>query len=115
VLRHEATHVDVEFRWTDIKPPQAPRIGSPGAVVRGSSRWLNVDWQGSSDDGSGVARYELSIDGATSRTIPADFRLGDHLQVPRPRPGRHGLRMVAIDRAGNRSSVAVRRFTVRAT
>lgn len=113
VLRHEGTHVDLEFRWTDTKPPQPPRIASPGAVVRGSSRWLNVDWQGSSDGGSGVARYELSIDGAAGRTIPADFRLGDHLQVPRPRPGRHGLRMVAIDRAGNRSAVALRRFTVR--
>jgi hypothetical protein len=113
VLRHEGTHVDVDFRWTDTQPPDAPRIGLPGAVVRGSSRWLAVDWQGSRDTGSGVASYELWIDGTARRTVPADFRLGDHVQLPRPRAGRHGLRMVAVDRAGNRSTVSLRRFTVR--
>jgi hypothetical protein len=113
VLRHEGTHVDVDFRWTDTQPPDAPRIGSPGRIVRGPSRFVDVDWQGSRDTGSGVARYEVWIDGAAKRIIPADFRLGDHVALLRPRPGRHGLRMVAIDRAGNRSKVSLRRFTVR--
>jgi hypothetical protein len=113
VLKHEGTHVDIDFRWTDTQPPDPPRIGSPARVVRGSSRWISVDWQGSRDTGSGVARYEVWIDGAAKRVVPADFRIGDHVQLPRPRAGRHGLRMVAVDRAGNRSTVSLRRFTVR--
>jgi hypothetical protein len=113
VLGHEGTHVDVDFRWTDTTSPTAPRVDSPGAIVRGGSRWLQVDWTGSKDAGSGVARYELWIDGGAHRVVPADFRVGDHVQVPRPKPGRHGLRIFAVDRAGNRSVVSLRRFTVR--
>jgi hypothetical protein len=113
LVAHEGTHVDLDFRWTDRKAPEPPRIASPGSVVRGPSRWLDVDWAGSRDTGSGVVRYEVWVDGARHRTVPADFRIGDHVQLPRPRPGRHGVRMVAIDRAGNRSRVALRLFTVR--
>lgn len=112
VLRHEGTHVDVDFRWTDTSPPRPPRIDSPGAVVGGASRQLEIEWRGSTDLGSGVERYELWIDAQPHRFVDADFRLGDHLRVTRPKPGRHGLRMVAIDRAGNRSSVALKRFVV---
>jgi hypothetical protein len=113
VLRHDGTHVDVDFRWTDTTNPAAPHINSPGTIVRGGSRWLQVDWAGSKDAGSGVLRYELWIDGGAHRVVPADFRVGDHVQLPRPKPGRHGLRILAVDRAGNRSAVALHRFTVR--
>ena len=113
VLRHEGTHVVVDFRWTDTQKPAPPRITSPRPVVRATSRWLEVDWEGSRDAGSGVDHYELWIDAGKRRLIDADFRLGDHVQLLRPKLGRHGVRMVAVDRAGNRSSVALRRFTVR--
>ncbi len=113
VLRHEGTHVDVGFRWTDTVKPAPPHLNSPGKIVRTGSRWLQLDWAGSKDAGSGVARYEVWIDSGPHRVVPADFRVGDHVQLPRPKLGRHGVRIVAVDRAGNRSAVALRRFTVR--
>ncbi len=103
VLRPQAGAARIGFRWTDRTPPAVPRIVGIAQTVS-----LGVEWSTPRDTGSGLERYEISLDGrarsAAETSNAATFGL--------PRPGRHTLRLVAIDRAGNRSAPATRSFTV---
>jgi hypothetical protein len=112
VVGRIGTAVQVAFRWTDRRPPARPRFLAPGANLsrRGA---LEVAWAPSTEAGSGVARYEVSLDGRSPVQVTADFRIGERARFARPARGRHVLRLVAVDRAGNQSAVAVRRFVVR--
>jgi Gametolysin peptidase M11 len=110
VLRHEGTRIDVAFRWTDGVAPSRPAILSPRGTLRGGR--ISVDWQGSRDTGSGIARYEVRVDRGPRVLVENDFRIGEHASLPRPAAGTHVVRVVAIDRAGNRSAPGESRFTV---
>jgi hypothetical protein len=103
----------VRFRWTDTKPPPAPRVTvqARGAAV--------VRWRPSTDGGSGVAAYELRVDRGRPRRLAAVRSVGPklgavdlELRVGRLVRGRHRVTAVAIDRAGNRSRPATRVFVV---
>jgi hypothetical protein len=106
VAAHVGTHVDVTFRWTDSTRPRRPANG----VVSRGGRTLRVLWDASNDRGSGVERYQVSLDGSAVASVPDDFRTPLQATVRTTR-GRHAVTVVAVDRAGNRSPAA--RRTVR--
>jgi len=113
VLSHTDTHVDVQFAWTDTTPPKPPGVLEPRGTIRTTgTRRLPVSWNPAAEDGSGVARYEVTLDGAPPRIVDADFRIGDHASLGRLAYGRHGIRVLAIDRAGNRGPATLSRFTI---
>jgi hypothetical protein len=64
----------------------------------------------SHDRGSGVERYQVSLDGRAVASVPNDFRTPMQAAARTSR-GRHVVTVVALDRAGNRSPAA--RRTVR--
>jgi hypothetical protein len=102
----------LRFAWTDKTPPKRPLIVFPGAHVR---RWADtqVTWRDSNERGSGIAEYRLSIDGApavsVTQSIYPELNAARIADLPR---GAHTITIVAIDRAGNRSRPAIRRFVV---
>jgi hypothetical protein len=105
VVAHEGTAMRVRFAWTDAKRPTRPPLYSPSAVVR-----RTVQWGRSQDDGSGVVRYEVRLDGRAVGTTAPDNR---GLMLLKPKRGRHLVSVVAVDRAGNRSAAGSKRFVVR--
>jgi hypothetical protein len=107
VLAYEGTAVRVGFAWTDAKRPTRPPIYSPSAVVR---RGVDVQWGRSRDDGSGLSKYEVRLNGRVAGTTAPDNR---GLTLPKPKRGRHVVSVVAVDRAGNRSPAGSKRFSVR--
>jgi len=90
----------------DSSAPSPFNLISPeeGAIVAPRPQFA---WQASTDSGSGIARYELVVDGETfvsegeSYTLP--FDLSD---------GAHSWFVVAVDQAGNRTQSETRSFTV---
>ena len=109
----ESTRATASFRWTDRTRPSRPRI-------RAVSRTA-VTWGAAAEAGSGVAAYEVSVDRRPARRVTAAVTIGPSLSIPaqlrlryaRLGRGRHRVRVVAVDRAGNRSRVASRAFVVR--
>ncbi len=96
VVAREAEHATLAFRWLDRTRPARPRV----RVRRGV-----VEWDPVADRGSGVARYEVHAGGRV-RSVPATFWIGrTHLDADTraARPAQGSVRVVAIDRAGNRS------------
>jgi hypothetical protein len=72
-----------------------------------------VTWQDSLERGSGIAEYRISIDGAPAVSITQSiYPELNAARIADLRRGAHTLTIVAIDRAGNRSRPAVRRFVV---
>jgi hypothetical protein len=112
VLGRVGTTMQVRFGWTDRTAPGRPRYVTPAPARAPRGRRVEVTWTPGSERGSGVARYELRLDGRPPQQIVSDFRIGERAVVAAS-PGRHTLRLVAVDRAGNRSAAAVRHFTVR--
>jgi hypothetical protein len=108
----EPARATVALRWTDRTRPSPPRIESAGRTL--------VRWRAAAEAGSGVAAYEVSVDGRRPRRVVATRFAGTVLiEAPRqlryarlPR-GRHRVAVAAVDRAGNRSRPAVRTFVVR--
>jgi hypothetical protein len=63
------------------------------------------------EKGSGIVRYDVSVD----RNAPLSFgrdATDAPVQVGRPLPGTHIVKVVVVDRAGNRSAAGVRRVRV---
>ena len=108
VAAHVGTLFDVSFRWTDATRPSRPA----NALVSRSGRTLRVLWDSSNDRGSGVERYQVSLDGSAVASVPNDFRTAMQATVRTSR-GRHAVTVVAVDRAGNRSPAARRTVLVR--
>jgi hypothetical protein len=102
----------LRFAWTDTTAPQRPTIVFPGAHVR---RWADtaVTWRDSNERGSGIAEYRMSIDGAPAVSVTQSiYPELNAAPIADLRRGAHTLTIVAIDRAGNRSRPAIRRFVV---
>ena len=78
------------FRWLDKKRPSMPRVRALDHT------WLS--WLRSSDAGSGVAGYRVTLDG---KLLATTSDLGTAL--PALGKGGHRVSVVALDRAGNRS------------
>ena len=106
VLSASGIRARLRFAWTDATAPRSPRFT---AAVVGSK--LQVTLDGVRESGSGVARYDVSVD----RNAPLSFG-NDNTDAPvrvgRPLPGTHTVKVVVVDRAGNRSAPAVRRVRV---
>jgi hypothetical protein len=109
----------VRFRWLDKTKPTAPVIG----VVSGANTTaspLTIQFKASTDRGSGVDDYMLSIDNRPAQPIvapPLPPTVGPHpAQLPAAdplpllNPGEHSLTLIAVDRAGNRSAAAIVRI-----
>jgi hypothetical protein len=112
VLGKTGSSYRLHFAWTDTTPPKRPTIVFPGAHVR---RWADtaVTWRDSNERGSGIAEYRMSIDGAPSVSITQSiYPELNAARIADLRRGTHTLSIVAIDRAGNHSRPAVRRFVV---
>jgi len=96
----------LRFRWTDATAPRAPRFTA--AVVGGR---LEVTLDSVRENGSGVAHYDVSLDRNAPRSFVKDATDAP-VQVGRPLPGTHTVKVVVVDRAGNRSAAGVRRVRV---
>lgn len=103
VAAHTANTVDVRFRWIDRTKPSRPTFVEPQGTVR-TGHALRVSWKRAHDAGSGVLRYLLVADGKAATTDQLTLTLGTATG------GLHRLKLVAIDRAGNRSAPATRTF-----
>ena len=63
------------------------------------------------ESGSGVAQYDITLD----RRAPLSFgtdATDEPVQVGKLLPGTHTVRVVVVDRAGNRSRAGIRRIRV---
>jgi Gametolysin peptidase M11 len=115
VLRKAGSSYRLRFAWTDTTAPKRPAIVFPGSHVR---RWANteVTWHDSFERGSGIAEYRISVDRAPAvsimQSIYPELNAAPIADLAR---GAHTVTIVAIDRAGNRSRPAIRRFVVRSS
>jgi hypothetical protein len=112
VTSTQPARATLRFRWTDTTRPSPPRVERAGR--------RSVAWAAARDAGSGVAAYEVRVDGRRIRRVPAVQIAGTlYLHGPRElrytplRRGRHRVAVVAVDRAGNRSAPATRNVAVR--
>ena len=105
-LRPSGSGARLRFRWTDAVPPRRPRFTV--AVVGGK---MQVTVQDARDSGSGLARYRVTVDSGAAQRLAGDATEAP-VVVGRPLPGTHTVKIVAIDRAGNRSAPAVRQVRV---
>jgi hypothetical protein len=96
----------LRFSWKDATAPRAPRFTT--AVVAGR---LKVTLESAHETGSGVARYDITVDGRAPLSVGTDAT-EEPVQVGRPLPGTHTVRVVVFDRAGNRSAAGIRRVRV---
>jgi len=106
----DGTRASVQLRWTDTARPAAPRI----LGVR------PLTWTGARDRGSGVASYEVRLDGRRIRTLAAVQDTGTLLlpatlmvRLPRLARGSHRVSVTAVDRAGNLGPAATRTVRVK--
>ena len=99
------------FRWLDQTPPAPPRILTPAArTARRAS--LEVTWEAPVETGSGVAAYEVSLDGRAAVAVQPSAAQSPLAIFRMPARGAHRVAIRAVDRAGNRGKAAVRRFVV---
>lgn len=110
-LSRSAGTLTVRFRWLDRTPPSTPRLTVQAPK---SPRGFNaVRWARSTDKGTGVKAYRVTLDGHLIATVsacparPVFSYLGTALA-----PGRHQVRVVAVDYAGNASRPGSQTFVV---
>lgn len=96
----------VRFMWTDATAPRSARF-TP-AIVGGR---LQVTLDSVRENGSGVAHYVVTVDRKAPLSVGSDATDAP-VQVGRPLPGTHTVKVVVVDRAGNRSAPVVRRVRV---
>lgn len=112
VTGHTGTQIAVHFEWTDTTSPSKPALSKPPAHPKRNRAFI-ARWEPSTDDGSGVDHYAVSLDGRVVATVAADFKRPTQTSVRAKTLGSHTLRVVAVDRAGNKSRPASARFSVR--
>jgi hypothetical protein len=105
-LKPAGAEARLRFKWTDAVAPRRPRFTAE--VVGGK---LQVTLQDARDSGSGLARYRVTVDSRPSQRLAGDATEAP-VVVGKPLPGTHTVKVVAIDRAGNRSAPAVRQVRV---
>ena len=106
VLEAAGDRARLRFRWTDAKAPRAARFTA--ALVGGR---VQVTLDAEHENGSGIARYDIRLDQGAPRSVHTDAT-NDPIPIGKPLPGTHTVKVVVVDRAGNRSPAAVRRLTV---
>ena len=96
----------LRFRWTDATAPRTPRFDA--ALVGGR---VQVTLDAARESGSGIARYAITLDRRAPLSVGTDMA-DEPVQMGKPLPGTHTVRVVVVDRAGNRSPAAVRHVRV---
>lgn len=105
----DSARARVRFTWTDHTAPVLRALSSP----RVAGRFLEVGWSEAAESGSGVERYEVSLDGGPPLRLQTDLSAPTNAFVPKPPRGKHVVALVAFDRAGNRSRARSRAFVIR--
>jgi hypothetical protein len=100
----------LRFRWTDRTPPGAPPDVAVERAELGTG--LRIGWGAARERGSGLAHYDVLVDGKRRARVAARVNTLNRLSLARPSAGRHVVTVVAVDRAGNRSAGASRHFAV---
>lgn len=100
--------VRLGFAWLDTTRPLVKSVDRP----RRAGRFIEVSWTEARESGSGVGYYEVALDGAVPRRIETGLSTATATFLPKPPRGTHVVSVVAVDRAGNRSTRTTRRFTV---
>jgi hypothetical protein len=101
----------LEFSWTDRTAPRRPAIAAPKPEGGG----VSLKWRDSVERGSGIDHYLVSLDrrpGVSVRERDSERANENELRFAHVGRGTHSVTVVAVDRAGNRSAPAVRRFGV---
>ncbi|HSC72673.1 MAG TPA: hypothetical protein VLB89_00815 [Gaiellaceae bacterium] len=106
VLQASGDRARLRFRWTDATAPRPPRFGA--AFVGGR---VEVTLDTVRESGSGVARYAITFDRRAPLSVGTDAA-DEPVQIGKPLPGTHTVKVVVVDRAGNRSRAAVRHVRV---
>jgi hypothetical protein len=63
------------------------------------------------ESGSGVAHYDITLDRRAPLSVGGDAS-DEPVQIGRPLPGTHTVKVVVVDRAGNRSPATVRHLKI---
>jgi hypothetical protein len=106
VLRASGDRARVRFRWTDATAPRGARFSA--AVVGGR---VQVTLESVRESGSGVGHVDVTVDRHPPLSVATDAAEAP-VQVGRPLPGTHTIRLVVVDRAGNRGMPVLRRIRV---
>ena len=106
VLESAGSRASLRFTWTDKVAPRAPRFTAAFAGGK-----LQVTVEEARESGSGVGHYRVTVDRESAVQFGTDAT-DQPVVVDRPLPGTHTVRVVAVDRAGNRSQAAIRRVRV---
>jgi hypothetical protein len=106
VLDTTGARARLRFTWSDGTAPRSPRFTA--AFVAGR---VQVTLDGVRETGSGVAHYDITLDRRAPLSVGRDAS-EEPVQIGRPLPGTHTVKVVVIDRAGNRSRPAVRQLRV---
>ena len=96
----------LRFHWTDKTAPRTPHFDA--AFIGGR---VQVTLVTTRETGSGVARYAITLDRRAPLSVGTDAT-DEAVQVGKPLPGTHTVKVVVVDRAGNRSHAAVRHLKV---
>lgn len=107
VVESGARGARLSFKWHDRVPPSPPRLV---ALNRIAGR-LRVSWGPARETGSGVAYYAVSVDRRRPLRVDGDAA-NLSVMVRRIVAGVHIVRVVAVDRAGNRGRPALRTVTI---
>jgi gametolysin peptidase M11 len=99
------------FRWLDRTAPAPPEIVTPPARLA-RRRTLAVAWREPVETGSGVAAYEVALDGRAAVAVQPSATQSPFATFRMPARGTHRVTVRAVDRAENRGKAAVRRFVV---
>jgi Gametolysin peptidase M11 len=106
VLQASDGRARLRFRWTDATAPRTPRFTA--ALVGGR---VQVTLDSVHESGSGVLRYDITLDRRAPLSVRTDAT-DEPVQIGKPLPGTHTVKVVVFDRAGNRSPAAVHRLRV---
>jgi Gametolysin peptidase M11 len=111
VLAQRGNQMDVKFEWTDTTAPKPPAITGLAKRLRAGGT-LEISWNDAHELGSGLSHYEVKLDKRTAIRVPVQFAFTPIVRIKKPATGAHTISIVAVDRAGNRSAAATKRFTI---
>ena len=106
VLQASGSRARLRFHWTDATAPRTPRFT---AMLVGGRVQVMLD--PAREKGSGIAHYDVTLDRRAPRSLGSDAT-DEPVQMGKPLPGTHTVKVVVVDRAGNRSPTAVRHLNV---
>ena len=101
--------------WTiDSVAPSAPALTSPAADAAVETASPAFTWEAAADNalpaGTGIERYELTLDGHADKTVPAASCCSTAPSAPLAE-GVHTWSLRTFDRAGNSATSATRSFS----